>query len=1234
MKFSLTYPEYRLLDIKALSEFHMACVATDLDFVSDQSLLSLSDTKMRSLEETIFRRFCELFYKISRLVDLELFWELFHTITHLGEVPHKINNSNFVLHYSIDLDDFLLMFTRFVDIAYGEHGELLYDALSKMDLKKHYTSDDAILNEIFDLIAKLDSIQNNGVLAVLNAQQIQAELENNSLSYFFREIFFALKPSVEDAKTIAYAAMTDVKNYIQKSLIESYAKIWFEGETVLSVYADLPSLREGLVAQAKKVMPNGTQVTYDMLRPKYIQSVRRLTFSQDNNLTAVYEKYIAAQVIHSMHAHSIFNIEEQTSMFVSQSSDGKACTTIDKPLNKTAALKHNTAPRPTLEPATLLAEIYALESKTEKKKVRSKPNVLEQPQLIGDYAYTTTAIKKYPILSKLDTGDLCWQYSKHGMYNKAAEAQGIITERQLPMYHCVHDILAPELVAKQQSLVDVWSKICAQYKYNRQCSFNVQFADKEYLSHIIADPSSRVAVINTVRPYVQYVMAGTFKSDNWLYEAWRLSKVNIQNNEVVSSATLEDFNAAIEKLQQGVDTGGILSEENIQRLSSFKRVVNEIYRLDASLKADGYSFSKLWAVYLADNFLRESNPTKAVFNATEYIDNLLELPTGYHPSTTRYSATIYAKNRSGVTCKTTTLSGMANALSKNTEGKRESVFTTLRQQVCDSKYNIVSPSDPGVLETTPLQEISEFINNIANAFVCNLNVIEMSDRFLKKAELSEYTYIVDDLSAQNCMRQGLQLLVDFKLGDWSGGIRDISHFQPTSQITPSMCSTASMASNITNLLNKEISKNVEEIHSNQTEWESLIKLLQFPFLLISLLYTMPIEEYYTYRKLLAQMGVPVAFSGNSISDYEATIGKELSRLQTLCLYSAVIISQYDNENGVALYTKARSKYLEVLLSFKAVLTVLGTETSAVLHVIQNRFTDTSNILNALSSELNKCDYHFRMISAACHIASNDNNFRSTSLVIALNSFGAFSETALNRLDISSCTTQTATEDDLAMLFDMDISDSSDYSESTTEYKAVEFLQNFIDNRGRILEILNRDNFNSLSECPYFVYMFGYLIHYMFKSASLKPQLHSVLQDKIYFETDYRPYAVVNTETSDICSSIYGNLVYLLDNNINGIAKILSIPGNSLSSNMSIYNIATYGKSNYSRDMFDFISYATADNHHSAGMVFEYCRPTEDSPLVPYYLHVSGLYICGIKFDKENMSDVALYYSADDINYLT
>lgn len=1250
MKFSLTYPEYRLLDVKALSEYHAACVATDLDFESDQSLLSLKDTNLSDREKNVFRHFCECFYRLSRFVDLELYWEIFHTIAHLGEGDHVIKQSNIVLHYTIDLDDFLMMFSRFAEIAFSENGEYLCDTLSKIDITEPFHSGISMLDEIFDLISKLDSHDRNGIVAVLGDSAIKNELsllKVTSIAYYFRELFCILRPdNSEDTRRVAFAAVEDIQKYMRKSLIDSYGKIWFDGETALSIYADLPSLREGLVNEAKRQLRGKgfSNITYEDLRQKYVTAVKRLTFSQDNNRTAIYEKYIAAQVIHAGQWSGIYAIEEQTSVIVSQSSDGKACAIVDKPQNKTAALKHAHNPKPTIEPGRLLVDIASIDEATIKQKMRCKLNVLSLPHLRQDFGYSELATKKYPIMLKDGSLEPVWQYSHHSFADGMQEPriQGIIRERTLPMYHCVTEILGPELISKQEALTSVWNSVCSQTKYKRHCSFAVSFADSEYLSSVTADASCRTTSINKARPFVQYVMEGTFRTDNWLYEAYRLQAQTDPNLMFDAEITPEEYESYLADLNR--NNGRLLSEEGISMLSKYKRVVNEVYRLDAALKEDGYSFSKFWYTYLAENFVRERMSTKSICSATEYTANLLSLPTGYHPLASRYSATDFAEQNSDyVRCRTTSFGNIMHKLMSETEGKASTAFEVLKQQAFSTKHSVVSLNEPGRLEDTPLQKTVRFIESIYNDFTCNVNYTHLKHCIASvRGEGVSNVNNFSDISIQTCMIHGLQCLVDLGLGEWVCGQVGIDQFQVKYGSSLANGNPIGVIDGISKLY-----RSILDSPESQLEFDRLKLMLRIPFLLLALFYTLPTKEYETYRSMMGPLGIPTGKSSNARGDYESGVGMDMQKVIEVCIIIARYLNDPTDYNNLVSYRGNKQLIRLLADNTNKLLRVLvvsqhkNVTTAELVQLIKDRFVVANNIIKSLSRELKICHQHLPYLLAACRTATIKHEFRSTALLLALNNFGEHSSVIIKTMNVNQCNEQVATAADFALLeddlFDMESINASaaeaenDSQTSVTEPGAVEFMQRFIDCHGDVAGIIENEGFSALAGCPYFVYMLGCLIGIMCKTVELKPQIHCALQEKLYLETDYRPYAAVGAETSEICKNIYNNLVYILENNVGGAAGVLSLPGGILSSNRDTYNIAQEGQSGYDRDMFDFICCKTADEQHSTGLVFTYLRPSEDRPAMPYYLHRSGMYICGAQFAAEDMTSVKLFFSEDEIN---
>lgn len=1239
MKFSLTYPEYCLLDIKALSEYHAACVATDLDFVSDQSLLSLNDTKLRAREQEIFMQFCSYFYQISRLVDLELYWEIFHTIAHLGEGEHSIQTSNLIMNYTIDIDDYLLMFPRFVDVVYGEHGELLCSILRTADINKLPLSGVPVVDEVLSLISKLDSKEHNGVINFLGDNMVVSELKGNTLSYLFREILLNLRPSNEEnTHAVAVAAMNDIQRYFRTSLAASYSKIWFEGETVLSIYSDLPSLRKGLVEKAKTVLRNTTQkLEYATFREGYVALVKRLTFMQDKNRTAVYEKYIAAQVIHSQQGRSLFTQQEQVSMIVSQSSDGKACTNIDKPLNKTAAQKHNTAPKPTVEPSNLLAEIYELDEATSKSKVRSKLEVLALPQLRQDFGYSVTALRKYPIMSKVGLEEPCWQYSYHGLSTGGTQGQsGLIMERSLPMYHCVNDILESELISKQEAMSKAWTSVCTQKNYKRNCFFEVDFADKEYLSSVNADASCRAVSISKVRPYIKYVISGSFNTNNWLFEAWRLQTLKSGADESDHKKILAEYNNAIASMAGGITpqvSALPLSTEGIKQLSRYKKIVNEVYRLDADLKSEGYSFSKLWYTYLADDFTHSKSKSRPIINATEYIDNMFALPTGYHAMQTRYSANAFAQTRDWVTCTTTNFSDIMNKLLSETEGKHETIFATLRQQVSEVKQIIMTAHNSCELGITQEQATQIDVDNVYKVFNRDFNMQNLCMLLVDKSKIDVHNLAhIVDFGLETVILQGLCFLEYLGIGLWQNDVPKIDNFIVNKEYKFLGTEIKSYAKSLERILTQTLSSDyptLAEARANSEPNDKLLNNLRFIFLLLGLLYTMTIDEYKTYRSKLGALGIACESSGDPLADYEAWIARDIERLCNLCI--AVVAITIGRQS----FSDSRDKFIVAAGELTIALTVLGPDVETVAQKIKTRFSDVFSIHNALSSDLSKCTGYFNLLNAVCSASNLNVKPNLLAVWIALDDFGEFSKTGLKRLDISGCDTQTATEDDLSQLLAGDLFDEPDSTENSKpcfEYSAIPYVKSFIEKRKALAQTFSSKDADSLADCPYFAYMIGKLIALMTKLAEMQPNVHRVLQSELYLETDYRPYAIVDNESFDICTNIYNNLVYLMDTDRDGISSMLTIPGSAteLGSNYTVYNIAQCGSSSYNRNLFDFVYCTTTDDKNPAGLLFVYHKPTPSQSTLPYYRHISGLYICGAQFTPEDMSDVALYCSEDDL----
>lgn len=553
MRFSLAYQKYRLLDVKALTEYHLNCLACSKEEQAKLFSLMTSDqiSGQKSFEVREGVRGLETFCR-------DMFSILDHSTLKSFELL-----CNTVLYKNQNEDDIILV-ERYIDLADYRHFFEKLIRISEAEIK-----------------LLIETIENDYSICM------RRFFNDDSFSYqvILNSLLVTLKST-----NLAEALDT----YLIEHIIESYTKIWFGTDTVLTIYAQAPIVKDYVMSilNSECAKAKLSPVSYGRIEQSYLAHVRSLTFEEQANCTTVYRLYIGNQLNLCQFYKTMCNeLKNNISVLVSKDGDGKAVALCEQRINQpqfeTVAVE-----TPELEPGVLLDKINAIDFTTIKQAARKKEAVSLFLNRTG-FAFSDIEKCKYLVQNKYrKTGtivdNLTWVYT--GTYQ--------IMEPNVPLQHMLSFLLNPEFKAKEAVLESVW-KECKKNSNATDLSFHVCLPDSVYtsLSTRNADNSSSASQ----KAFVQYAV-NTIAGNTHIIGDLLKTVVDFYNSPSISEeyASIPVYNKLLD-------------------YSNFRCVVNEAWLLDAYLRTKGESLAKFWYEYLSNDYLRDDVQTKLIMNAYNFI---------------------------------------------------------------------------------------------------------------------------------------------------------------------------------------------------------------------------------------------------------------------------------------------------------------------------------------------------------------------------------------------------------------------------------------------------------------------------------------------------------------------------------------------------------------------------------------------------------------------------------------
>ncbi len=679
MRFSLTYQKYRLLDIKALTEYHLDCLACSKE---EQATLFSSVTSDQISGQKSFE-------VKDGVKDLETFCrDMFSILDHSTLKSFELL-CNVILYGTRDNDDMVLV-ERYIDLAEYRH---FFERLTDID--------ETVLK---NLIETIENDYNNCMKRFFNDDSFSYQLILNSL--------------LTTLKSTNLAKALDA--YLIEHIIESYTKIWFGTETVLTIYAQAPIVKDYVMSilNGECVKAKLGNTSYGRIEQSYLTHVGSLTFEEQANCTTVYRLYIGSQLSLCQFYKTMCNElkSNNISVLVSKDGDGKAVALCEQTVSQ-PQFEAVTAEPPELEPGVLLDKINAIDFTTIKQAARKKEAVSLFLNRTG-FAFSDIEKCKYLVQSKYrETGtivdNITWVYS--GTYQ--------IMEPNIPLQHMLSILLIPEFEVKQAVLRNIW-KECKKNKGLADLSFNVCLPDSVYtsLSSGNADNSSSASP----KAFMQYTIS------------------TIANNAHITGDLLKTVIDFYNTPNITEEYANIPISTKLLEYSNYRCVINEAWLLDAYLRTKGESLAKFWYEYLSSDFLRDNIQTKLIMNAYNLIIDARNRRTSSRSSLNmdgRYPANAFVTSAQSnclsmyadaqeehmavqrirlYTITTTELSNLAHELSR-TDNDKTTAFALLRKSAAEAARNesptvIIEQSYKlGVLHD-PAKVLTDFIKTTKSIF--------------------------------------------------------------------------------------------------------------------------------------------------------------------------------------------------------------------------------------------------------------------------------------------------------------------------------------------------------------------------------------------------------------------------------------------------------------------------------------------------------------------------------------
>lgn len=1172
MRFSLVYPEYRLLDLKALTEYHAACAAAsplvEASGLSNsgQTLLFLdgSEIKLTAEEYSAFVNACSSIYSLLMYTTLNAFFVLIHK---LCIDPNTEPGTEYGSVFTVDLDYYLKWFKALSKLSLNDE---LYSHLVERLISASADFPDVVQDE-------LNRLKREGKFTIAS--------EFSSLVTVLRE-----NPRVAEIIT----------DYMQIAIVDSYSKILFKNETVLMIYADLPALREGVTKRFSSDT-KGIIKTYAEVRDEYRAMVRDLTFYQDQNLTSIYQKYIGSNVDRIKGAVLKANNNNSYSMLEMKGGDGKANAIIDLQLNRGTSVdvKEDMA---TIEPGLLFSKVYELDSKTAKDKIRKRVQLLALVDAFN-FGYSLRARCKYPIKfidSDATTSKLRWIYSFHRNWYQGSTPG--VTELHLPLSHIVDYILRKELSLKKERLEAIWKQI--RRKYSAKYSFSVQMPDNVYLQKMLStsDTQSYNAKIVMHDCYVRNIDTHHLTTNNWLYFAWRLNNIS-KNPE-------EDFNQADALIKYKRHIHGLASGEGCQAFSSiyadtlntisdYRLVINELYRLDTDLKAKGMSLSKFWYIYLSNNFERLNTDTRKIINAYSYIFKALSTPAGYASKPARYSADAFLKEQDKLAKVKPAFVRITNGLTQTTEGRTETVFATFRKSV----HPISS-----LLEESPK------IGGLAESNENSLSrIVEKTYRLFKQTYFSNISDLIlsstckdkprsaNNYDFMSCMLELLKWLEIVGLGErvYHAGIIPSEFKLNTEEISKYKSTT-----DIINVLQERFLSELATNHYSHT----------IPFIEMALAYILPMGKYIEIFDTLAHEGILSVDTDNQDNKtiYLADIARRMSQA-AFCISAVSPDNAKSNAHLAEVLSLAnKNSFIFVCLALKCI----SDDPKKVVQFIVSHALSLIYAHNDIAISLERLVQPLLTLDALTqNTLAGDSSAFLTSLLIALDNFRAagnpLSKIRFKKTDIISV---DQSELSAALLFEADTFDfgACDSWDMTVDPK--ELGADVFDavKKGKALDTFS---FEDIKHCTFYFYCLAALRSFYFEVTDSNKAIQSTLNNRLYLQKEFRPFEFAVKIPPQDCQALFINLYKILGPKSDLKNEYIKSAADRISSGLSyssgergFFNIKQYSTTGMELDekFLNFVIRSESTATRTTGA--EKCFIARYSAL--YYKHSSGVYVCG------------------------
>lgn len=369
MLFSFTYQNFRLLDVKALTECHLYAMAQPSGSIQSQTVNSSQD----------YRQLCKVLFDFFRMLSLGCFYTLFSlVVTEEYIVPVSADAL-----LEVDLEDFL----KFIKNI-GMHN---FSTDKEEQLK---TSIDGSSNGVLEFTTGIKELSNK-----------PSELLNTLCNEKNKDLYSV------------------VADELRVRLQDSYEEIIFNGVSVLRIYAEhVTSIFEAI----KNTAGIKIKDAYDSnFQQACLESITDLSFDQVKNWNTIYASYIVSICAVAQKATIINRYNELSCGGISalSNSEGDAIYTIDKPV--TSGILVNNIPEASIKPGMLLYQVNKLEKDCELTSNR-KSEVLSNTLAAFEFNYSNRAGHKYLIKSTKDD-TMFWIYNQNNLKEPTFPLYSIIS---------------------------------------------------------------------------------------------------------------------------------------------------------------------------------------------------------------------------------------------------------------------------------------------------------------------------------------------------------------------------------------------------------------------------------------------------------------------------------------------------------------------------------------------------------------------------------------------------------------------------------------------------------------------------------------------------------------------------------------------------------------------------------------------------------------------------------------